>query len=90
MINPPDETLPKPRSKLFCDWCGKGLERRQSRFCSDKCRGNYWNDARRKGDLAIQVSTTEGLEGLIKAFVKFINQNKEAIERIIEQAGKKR
>ena len=45
------------RSKSRCEWCGKPLPGRRSRFCSDACRNAWWNGHR---DCAERVCPTCG------------------------------
>lgn len=71
-----------PRS---CGSCQKELTGKQQRFCSNKCRSNYWNEARKRGEFLTPNSPLDETRSFVEDLFRLFRKHKEVIKTIIDE-----
>lgn len=70
----------KPPSGKLCAQCSKPLIGRQARFCSDPCRNDHWNNARKRGEMLEIPSDDPAIQAFLSDLLQLIHKHKEVIE----------
>lgn len=67
-----------------CLFCETGLAGKQARFCSDGCRNQYWNRARKRG-VTTELSTDPAEQAFMAEFVRLLQTHSPVVKKLLRR-----